>query len=340
MRYVLLLLAALLIPVNVARADVSISIGINVPTYPTLVRVPGYPAYYDPRIDGNYFFYDGLYWVYWDDQWYSSSWYNGPWWFADPYYVPVAILCIPVRYYVHRPHYFRHWHDDEPPHWGEHWGHDWERRRPGWDRWDRHSAPEPAPLPSYQRDYSGDRYPRDVSRQQRIRADNYRFEPRERVSRQHFERETQRAQSDPGTRVQRDARPDRDSQVIREPRPGRVEREPRQPTSRTQPFERREPAAPDRSERNGRADRQVGRDRDLSRERSSPRQDSPREERSPREQRAPRQDFSRDQQTARERPEPDRSRQAASGGSNGDRPPRSGRNRDEQRDQERDRDKR
>ena len=147
MRYVLLLLSALLMPVTAARADVSVSIGINVPVYPTLVRVPGYPAYYDPRMDANYFFFDGLYWVFWDDHWYASSWYNGPWQFMDPYYVPVYVLCIPVRYYRHRPHYFSHWHEDRPPHWGDHWGRDWEHRRSGWDRWDRHSAPQPAPLP-------------------------------------------------------------------------------------------------------------------------------------------------------------------------------------------------
>ena len=43
------------------------------------MAVPGYPVYYAPDIGGNYFFYDGRYWVYQDDNWYSSSWYNGPW---------------------------------------------------------------------------------------------------------------------------------------------------------------------------------------------------------------------------------------------------------------------
>ena len=56
-----------------------VSIGINVPVYPQLVRVPGYPVYYAPQVNSNYFFYDGAYWVYQGDNWYSSAWYNGPW---------------------------------------------------------------------------------------------------------------------------------------------------------------------------------------------------------------------------------------------------------------------
>src|SRR5512138_2039921 len=53
-----------------------VSIGINVPAYPRLVRVPDYPVYYAPGLQANFFFYDGLYWVYQSDNWYSSSWYN------------------------------------------------------------------------------------------------------------------------------------------------------------------------------------------------------------------------------------------------------------------------
>ncbi len=56
-----------------------VSIGINLPVYPQLVAVPGYPVYYAPQMNSNYFFYDGMYWVYQSDNWYASSWYNGPW---------------------------------------------------------------------------------------------------------------------------------------------------------------------------------------------------------------------------------------------------------------------
>lgn len=86
MRYGLLVLWLLLCPVTPAFAQMSIGIllpgvriGIDLPVFPKLVRVPGYPVYYAPRLDSNFFFYDGMYWVYQDDVWYTSSWYKGPW---------------------------------------------------------------------------------------------------------------------------------------------------------------------------------------------------------------------------------------------------------------------
>ena len=84
MRHLLIVLPILLGTFTGAHAQFSmdinvpgISIGINVPIFPQLAQVPGYPVYYDPRANSNYFFYDGLYWVYQDDNWYESSWYNG-----------------------------------------------------------------------------------------------------------------------------------------------------------------------------------------------------------------------------------------------------------------------
>lgn len=166
----------------------NVSIGINLPLYPELVPVPGYPVYYAPRVAANYFFYDGLYWVFLDDDWYASQWYNGPWWIVEPQAVPVYILRIPVRYYRHPPVYFRGWRPDAPPRWGQHWGHEWEQHRRGWDKWKRGSAPARAPLPVYQRQYSGDRYPR-VEQQQTIRRQHYRYEPRDKAVRQHFQQQ-------------------------------------------------------------------------------------------------------------------------------------------------------
>ena len=61
-----------------------VSIGINLPVYPQLVAVPGYPVYYAPQLNSNYFFYDGMYWIYQSDNWYASSWYNGPWGLIGP----------------------------------------------------------------------------------------------------------------------------------------------------------------------------------------------------------------------------------------------------------------
>src|SRR5512139_1068324 len=171
-----------------------VSIGIYYSTYPDLVRIPGYPVYYAPRLDSNYFFYDGLYWVFHSDNWYVSSWYNGPWDYVGYYDVPAYVLRVPVRYYRRPPPYFRGWHADAPPRWGDHWGRDWEQRRSGWDRWDRGSAPAPAPLPAYQRNYSGDRYPRAVEQQHTIRSEYYRYQPRERVTQQYFKPRAQQDQ--------------------------------------------------------------------------------------------------------------------------------------------------
>jgi hypothetical protein len=172
---------------SVGIAGPRVDIGINVPVYPEFVLVPGYPVYYDPRADSNYFFYDGVYWVYDGDNWYASSWYNGPWQMVRPEYVPLFLLRVPVRYYRRPPPYFRGWRDDAPPRWGEHWGRRWERQRAGWDRWDRRSAPRPAPLPVYQQLYSGDRYPHAIEQQYSIRSEYYRYKPRETVAQEHLQ---------------------------------------------------------------------------------------------------------------------------------------------------------
>jgi len=193
MSYGMIVLSFLLFSVVSAKAEVhigiglpNVSIGINLPVYPELVRVPNYPVYYAPRMDANYFFYDGMYWVYENDTWYASSWYNGPWGAVDPYYVPLYILRIPVRYYRQPPVYFRGWVSSRPPRWGQHWGHGWEQRRSGWNHWNRNSVPAPAPLPVYQRQYSGDRYPQ-VEQQHTLRSQQYRYQPRDKVVRQHLQ---------------------------------------------------------------------------------------------------------------------------------------------------------
>jgi hypothetical protein len=80
------LIAGLMLVCSVApaTAHVSVNIGINLPVYPQLVQVPAYPVYYAPQLSANYFFYDGMYWVYQGDRWYASSWYNGPWALVAP----------------------------------------------------------------------------------------------------------------------------------------------------------------------------------------------------------------------------------------------------------------
>jgi hypothetical protein len=217
MRYLFILLPLLLVPAAPCRADVhvgvgiavpGVSIGINMPAYPRLVRIPGYPVYYDPYVNLNFFFYDGLYWVFQDDHWYVSSWYNGPWDLVDPYDVPLYVLRVPVRYYRHPPQYFHGWHRDAPPRWGDHWGREWAQRRNGWDHWERRAAPPPAPLPRYQRQFSGPHYPREQERQRTIRSERYRYEPREPISRRHFE-QPGRGRGEPRMQRQPEGRGDR-----------------------------------------------------------------------------------------------------------------------------------
>jgi hypothetical protein len=177
----------------------NVSIGINLPIFPELVPMPGYPVYYAPRLDANYFFYDGMYWVYTDDYWYASNWYNGPWSIVEPAFVPLYILRVPVRYYRQPPVYFRGWHRDAPPRWGNHWGHDWERQHRGWDKWNRSSAPTRAPLPAYQRQYSGDRYPRG-EQQHDLHREQYRYQPRDKAVRQNFQQQGDQRSTAPARR--------------------------------------------------------------------------------------------------------------------------------------------
>jgi hypothetical protein len=178
----------------------NVSIGINLPVYPQLVAVPGYPVYYAPQVNSNYFFYDGMYWVYQDDNWYASSWYNGPWGPVARDVVPVYVLRVPVRYYRAQPAYFRGWQADAPPRWGDHWGNEWAQRRSGWDQWNRGSAPAPAPLPVYQRQYSGDRYPQ-ATQQRALQSQNYRYQPKDPVVRQQYQAQQAQAAPAPAPRA-------------------------------------------------------------------------------------------------------------------------------------------
>jgi hypothetical protein len=196
MRY-LLIAASLLIgqvasagtQVSVGIALPGISIGINQPAYPQMVLVPGYPVYYEPRASFNYFFFDGLYWAFQDDNWYASSWYNGPWHYVGPEYVPVYILRVPVGYYRRPPKYFHGWNRNQPPRWGQYWGHAWENDRRDWDQWDHGYMPRPAPLPVYQRQYYGSRYPHQAAEQWSMHEQYYRYAPSDPVIHQYYQQQ-------------------------------------------------------------------------------------------------------------------------------------------------------
>ncbi len=202
MRYLLVCAISVLLYSSASAHDdvsVGINIGFNMGAYPTFVHVPGYPVYYDPHVSSNYFFYDGLYWVFQNDNWYQSGWYNGPWYAVAPRYVPAYVLRVPVRYYRHPPQYFHGWRADEAPRWAEHWGNDWQQQRSGWDQWNRHSVPSRAPLPVYQKSYVKDHYPVAPEQQQSIRSEKYRYEPRDPDTRQlwHQQANTQNPSDQP-----------------------------------------------------------------------------------------------------------------------------------------------
>lgn len=229
MRYALMMLCLLLgtgasasTQVSVGISIPGVSIGINLPAYPEFVVVPGYPVYYAPQLEQNYFFYDGVYWVFSGENWYVSHWYNGPWDFVYPEYVPLYVLRVPVRYYRRPPVYFRGWQSAEPPRWGDHWGHDWERQRSGWDHWDRRAVPAPAPLPTYQRQYSGEHYP-SPAQQPLLQKKNYRYQPRDAAVQQHYQRREQ---------------DQRQQQGAGQPAPQR------EPQTRQQELQRRQPYNP------------------------------------------------------------------------------------------------
>ncbi|OGQ88382.1 MAG: hypothetical protein A2512_05590 [Deltaproteobacteria bacterium RIFOXYD12_FULL_56_24] len=245
-RYGLIVMAMLLCSATSAAAELrigigiwtpNVSIGINLPTYPQLVPVPGYPVYYAPQLQANYFFYDGMYWVYYDDNWYASSWYNGPWGYVEPYDVPLFVLRIPVRYYRSPPGYFRGWRLNAPPRWGHHWGPDWERQRSGWNRWQRSSVPARAPLPAYQRQYSGKRYPQQVEKQREMHNQQYRYQPKDPVIRERFQQRLEQRAPEPAQR-ERQEEPRRitprqeESQRPATPRQGGTRSTPSQPQPR------------------------------------------------------------------------------------------------------------
>jgi hypothetical protein len=239
----LLLMFCFSAPSSAAQVSIGIglpnvSIGINLPIFPELVPVPGYPVYYAPQVGCNYFFYDGMYWVYLDDDWYASYWYNGPWYYVAPTVVPVYILRVPVRYYTHPPAHFHGWRRDAPPRWGQRWGREWEQHRKGWDKWKRSSVPERAPLPTYQRQYTGDRYPR-LERQQDLHRQHYRYQPRDKSVRRYSRQQAEPGYSAPA-REERHEEPRLKGQRPQPPGGGEYERQQPRPYGQEHKYKERE----------------------------------------------------------------------------------------------------
>jgi hypothetical protein len=182
-----------------------------------------------------------MYWVYESDNWYASSWYDGPWAMVSPMAVPVFLLRVPVRYYHHPPAYFRGWAQDVPPRWGDHWGNDWQRERSGWDQWDRNSAPSPAPLPSYQREYSKGRYP-SYEQQRSLQSENYHYQPHDLVVQRHYQQYV--APKAPAANQQRPPEPPQQQRQQQERQQQRQQQEPQQQRRQQEPQQQRQQQEP------------------------------------------------------------------------------------------------
>jgi hypothetical protein len=260
MRYVLIVLASMFLGGALpAAAQVSfgVSIGINLPVYPQLQPVPGYPVYYAPQVASNYFFYDGLYWVYASDTWYQSSWYNGPWAVVAPMVVPVYILQVPVRYYRAPPPYFAGWRGDAPPRWGDHWGQNWQRQHAGWDHVNQGSMPTAAPLPVYQKQYSGSRYPTTVDQQRAITSKSYNYQPHEAMAEQHVQQDrvanaTKSSSKQPPDSERKSPNQEVQTHSQQSRTPNTSEAPPREPTAQQSTEQDRKPPAQEHQEPNGR----------------------------------------------------------------------------------------
>jgi hypothetical protein len=179
----LIFLAAGCLP---AAAQEYADIDVDLPSYPEMQPVEDLPVYYAPGVESNYFFYDGAYWDYTNDAWYSSPWYNGPWTLVDPVYVPTYLLWVPVRYYHRPPAYFRGWAANRPPRWGAHWGPRWQEAHNRIYTGQRAARVERAPLPHYQRGFTRENYPRGAQQGQ-LHAQQYAWRPREGVVQQQYQ---------------------------------------------------------------------------------------------------------------------------------------------------------
>lgn len=186
MRHILAILLLTLAGIAPATAQTYQDIDVDLPAFPEMEPIPESPVYWAPTVESNYFFYDGLYWDYCNDGWYSSAWYNGPWSYVAPVYVPTYVLWVPIRYYRRPPAYFSRWNAAGPPRWREHWGTEWQRHHNALYG-GTHRRPVAAPLPLYQRQFPRGNYPRAVQQQGQLHAQHYRYAPRESVSRQQYQ---------------------------------------------------------------------------------------------------------------------------------------------------------
>jgi len=121
-------MAAVIGSAFLAQAQVSVDIGIHLGSPPPLVVVPESRVMYAPSVSGNFFFYQGGYYVFSRGAWYMAPRHDGPWVVVAPEFVPRPLLVVPVRYYTAPPREWKHLHAEAAPRWQPAYGRLWEER--------------------------------------------------------------------------------------------------------------------------------------------------------------------------------------------------------------------
>ena len=163
----LFLLAAVLVPLSV-RAQIGVSVGVNVPLPPPIVFpappevvvIPETNVYVVPDVEADIFFSRGWWWRPWQGRWYRSRHYDRGWGFYRSAPPPFYRNVPPGWRNDYRDHRWkgREWNHERIPH-GE-----MERNWRGWERdrhWQQHN---PGAFSAWDRGPSG---PGEVQRMER-----------------------------------------------------------------------------------------------------------------------------------------------------------------------------
>jgi len=129
MMLAMFVMAVVLGPAGLARAQVGVNIGLQLGSAPPLAAVPENPVMYAPTVNGNFFFYQGGYYVFRKGAWYMAPRHDGPWAVVAPEYVPGPLLAVPVRYYKAPPPEWKGWRAEAAPRWQAEYGRRWHDRR-------------------------------------------------------------------------------------------------------------------------------------------------------------------------------------------------------------------
>jgi len=122
-------MAAVVGPAGLARAQTSLNFGLQLGSPPPLAAVPESSVMYGPTVNGNFFFYQGEYYVFRKGAWYMAPRHDGPWAVVAPEYVPRPLLAVPVRYYKSPPPEWKGWRAEAAPRWQAEYGRRWHDRR-------------------------------------------------------------------------------------------------------------------------------------------------------------------------------------------------------------------